>query len=88
MKKPNITEGNWYHTDDGVFTDAKNHSNIVAEWTRVCDGQAISAVPEMIDALIECHALIDDMYPADRTENHLRLFNQIVNALEKSGVEL
>ena len=45
-------------------------------------------VAEMIDALIECHALIDDMYPADRNENHLRLFNQIVDALEKSGVEL
>jgi len=77
MKKPKITKGEWeYHKDFTAVTVKKG--KMVAdcfhafdmEYEQNANGQAISAVPEMIDTLIELRvnminlkqALYDDGY--------------------------
>lgn len=83
MKKPEITPGEWYHTNDGVFTDSGGRSNVVAEWTLVNDGKAISAVPDMIDALIGARKCVGDKSPFEQAT-----FKKVEQALIKAGVEL
>ena len=94
MKKPNITGGKWeavrnnfYSTVDleGLsFIDChcNNITGVSADEAQA-NAKAISAVPEMIDALMEANDYIienapDDIYPE-------RLLDQIEQALIKAG---
>ena len=80
MKRPNITEGEWefdrcpnvYASDKSIiaFIRPDNYAN----------AKAISAVPEMIDALIEAYNYMDSGDDPIREE--------INQALTKAGVEL
>jgi len=93
MKKPKITEGEW--GKHGKFTvksklngNPKMKLTVLAktELERIASARAISAVPEMIDALIQANDYIienapDDIYPE-------RLLTTIEQALKKAGVEL
>jgi hypothetical protein len=65
MKKPNITEGEWV-VQESVSSDWGKGIGVVAKQGVVTpvvhtmeDAKAISAVPEMIDALIEAYKAID-----------------------------
>ena len=81
MKKPKITKGEWVYSK-GQITEQEGYA--IAEYVSEHDGQAISAVPEMIDALILARgALIG----AGFTHEGLVL-NDIDKALKKAGVEL
>ena len=98
MKKPNITEGEWeYHKDFTAVTVKKG--KMVAdcfhafdmEYEQNANGQAISAVPEMIDALITSTKLLEHL---KSVETEAELLNQIeqqiemnkYSALKKAGV--
>jgi len=89
MDKPNITEGEWE-----IIETKDNNLLIVADDLIVCrinelaeltnpNAQAISAVPEMIDALIE---IIDNH--TVQTSSDMRRYKKVKSALEKAGVEL
>ena len=95
MKKPNITKGNWEHLEDykSVQSDLDDGTLICEiDYTgtdpeeELANAKAISAVPEMIDALIEANDYIienapDDIYPKE-------LLDKLEQTLEKAGVEL
>ena len=106
MKKPNITDGEWW-----VNTLGQHHNNPDIQQHEICwspdgecvvdhvyslaDAQAISAVPEMIDALIEAHGFIQtkiylfkEQYPDQVPLNAIIKLNKIEQALKKAGVEL
>ena len=99
MKKPKITEGEWW-----VNTLGQHHNNTDIQQHEICwspdgecvvdhvyslaDAQAISAVPEMIDALINAHETLDSLTycGADRNIVDAELEN-IEQALKKAGCE-
>ena len=86
MKKPEITKGEWMYSN-GQITEQEGYS--IAEYVSEHDGQAISAVPEMIDALVEAHGLIRQV--EEKLEHSLAtdaMIAQIEQALKKAGVEL
>ena len=99
MKKPEITEGEWVYCK-GQITEQEGYA--IAEYVSEHDGQAISAVPEMIDALIEVYRALECDYSKDyifedslNENSHLGKITltvndvrNIINALEKAGVEL
>ena len=98
MKKPNITEGEWIWHDYIDKVEALQSDNITVcelnycgadEDERQATAKAISAVPEMIDALIESHKDLvewNDCIPSsNETED---IIEQIEQALKKAGVEL
>ena len=102
MKKPKITEGKWKYRYNGHYYDIKisaysfitTTQNETLEFNigltkdvELANARAISAVPEMIDALVEMYHLIQSLkqtsewgvnvYPIDE-EN-------VINALKKAG---
>jgi len=110
MEKPNIAEGEWevltdgmWHLDDECYigTREEDGGTIVIESleyktpTDKAEAQAISAVPEMIDALIEARQYIKtkvnifkEQYPEDEPHNANNKLKSINDALRKAGVQL
>lgn len=90
MKKPEITKGEWIFKDDGMlYVGIKNDHPLVpinprvcTMWcqgfkkTRVSNAKAISAVPEMIDALIEY---------TDSKAGPTKAYDKAIIALKKAG---
>lgn len=68
MKKPKITEGEWGlftpPTNAHIYVKSKEHKEEVCDISftqnREANAKAISAVPEMIDALMEAYRYMDD----------------------------
>lgn len=102
MKKPNITEGEWTYRKDRVIRDNDEYSTIAAvssrklgtpDWERQNNAKAISAVPDMIDALIEAYDALDNV-KQDYSKRQLRSYKvnnsltKMESALEKAGVEI
>jgi len=89
MKKPNITEGEWAYVYDnysGLYSDGKCFATLDIDNEE--DLKAISAVPEMIDALI---AIVGSPSPSNEREEIIwrhEVINQSKQALKKAGVEL
>ena len=87
MKKPEITKGEWMYSN-GQITEQEGYA--IAEYVSEHDGQAISAVPEMIDALVDARkALITvkNDYSKRELVNH-RVNDSIIQieqALKKAG---
>ena len=94
MKRPNITEGEWeYNNENYVLSNYNGGLTIcVVDYVgsdkeeETANAKAISAVPEMIDALLEANDYIienapDDIYPKE-------LLDKLELALKKAGVEL
>ena len=103
MKKPDLTEGEWQIRKEAIHAltlyliDAENGEAIHDSFNEA-NAKAISAVPEMIDLLIELHGAIDSLpeyslgsirsaeheqdYPAE-----MKLKSDIKHVLEKAGVE-
>ena len=91
MKKPNITQGSWYYNDiyHNVESDIKDNGELICEVNyygtdeeeEVANARAISAVPEMIDALIH---ILDNAGSLELDRGTVRV---ILNALKKAGVE-
>lgn len=98
IKKPNITEGEWnyykdnfpeilsstraickgYNCEHGDFTDKEEDTNL----------KAISAVPEMIDALIEAYHTLKptvDKYGIHCSGGESETLRDIEQALLKAG---
>lgn len=97
MKKPNITEGEWQLVE-GSNKDWRdihskvapiNGGDIICQDVHKRNAKAISAVPDMIDALILAHGSLKDRIENKglNPENDPTL-NIIEDALEKAGVEL
>ena len=95
MKKPNITEGDWEYLPN---KDCSDNPELISNRTEdgyyiICeplhildaDAKAISAVPEMMDALIDAYYLID---PDGGTDSEIESHEKISKALAKAGVEL
>ena len=88
MKKPNITKGEWQvFPNTGKITTKKGC--VIADVTLRKNVKPISAVPEMIDALIESHKDLlewNDCIPSsNETED---IIEQIEQALKKAGVQI
>ena len=88
MKKPNIKNGNW--VNDGITVYNKDGDKVcyvlsVEEGSQ--NIQAISAVPEMIDALMECTTLLQEMSIGESIDSDriLRLSVKSFQALIKAG---
>lgn len=96
MKKPKITSGEWVVSDfrpqvgvlkyNGLAIKVVCEFDKEMDWMDDPDMKAISAVPEMIDALLEANDYIietapDDIYPE-------RLLNKLEKALKKAGAKL
>ena len=83
MKKPEITKGEWIYSK-GQITEQEGYA--IAEYVSEHDGQAISAVPEMIDALVDAHGTLESLTysGADKfvVEEELKKIEQ---ALKKAG---
>ena len=88
MKKPNITEGEW-----SLFVPPMINTNmvlvddiIVADSLTLEDARAISAVPEMIDALVNAHGTLESLTysGADKFVVEEELKN-VEQALKKAG---
>lgn len=88
MKKPNITQGEWY-VNKSVFSDSPIVTTKENGWVadipqsdgmESANAKAISAVPEMIDALIEVYNYMDSGDDPIREE--------VKQALKKAGVQL
>ena len=96
MKKPNITQGSWYYNDiyHNVESDIKDNGELICEVNyygtdeeeEVANARAISAVPEMIDALVEAHGTLESLTysGADKFVVEEELKN-IEQALKKAG---
>ena len=60
MKKPDITEAPWNIYDQNIVGNEMN--GYICTWSgRRQNAKAISAVPEMIDALIMCLDFIEEL---------------------------
>lgn len=81
MIKPNITEGAWYLVEDGDFylVNSENEEAIHDSFNKA-NAQAISAVPEMIDALIRSAEMIEGEF------GHTPEW--ITQALKKAGCKI
>lgn len=92
MKKPEITPGPWVIDGEDIIGNDTN--GYICTWSgRTLNARAISAVPDMIDALIDSHGT---------TKSHLMewgffthkemltddLYKKQYQALTKAGVEL
>ena len=94
MKKPNITEGEWLVSGeiDGKKT-VSAHDGECKYWVSLCyntiNAKAISAVPEMIDALIAVdHFITDTRHRGYTIESDFRKISTIIEeALKKAGCE-
>ena len=96
MKKPNITEGEWW-----VNTLGQHHNNPDIQQHEICwspdgecvvdhvyslaDAKAISAVPELIDALIKLHRYVKDNQPNYLLSSKYISLHEIEQALKKAG---
>ena len=89
MKKPKITEGEWVVSDfrphvgvlkyNGLAIKVVCEFNIETDWMNDPNMKAISAVPEMIDALVEFKRRYSN-------EVHNQDFHiQVEQALKKAG---
>lgn len=88
MKKPRITEGEWTHHSNDV-TDEDYDTIAVAHSMRDrADARAISAVPEMIDALMDVAHSIEN---ARLNNGGIALGDncekKVIKALKKAGVQ-
>lgn len=99
MERPNITPGEWtYRFDDtgnAGLVESPHHQGVVMNLVAECyeesaDAKAISALPEMIDALMgayeELYQLMKEAHWTKEAENE-ELMEEIINALQKAGVE-
>ena len=102
MKKPNITGGEWKARNDygvswsvniGAFSFISTIQNHIleeklgiTEEQAEANAKAISAIHELIDALLEAYKLIDyindDIYLSKET---IEVYSQIEQALIKAG---
>jgi hypothetical protein len=98
MKKPDITKGKWIHNKfrKEVISDYDietmiceiNYSGMDKD-EETANAKAISAVPEMIEALIKVVKDHDDAWNLDAWNLlNVDTYNMCVKALEKAGVEL
>ena len=103
MKKPKITEGEWRRaeienqqwkrdSDEFILTDKSTVicDVISAEYTfeSQANAKAISAVPEMIDALINLVKAIDKLPPLTAIEGSLEQeYKDAIKALKKAGYD-
>ena len=88
MKKPKITEGDWKLSIENEYAEVYTDSYTIC--TDACneDSQAISAVPEMIDALIDCVLYLRNDEKWDRIKKDSNLKLNAEQALKKAGVQL
>lgn len=93
MKKPDITKGNWQHWEDEkiVQSDLDNETLICeVNYTGTdpeeesANAKAISAVPDMIDALIDIHSTYRNNETGNMVINKSKWY-KIKQALEKAG---
>ena len=87
MKKPEITKGEWMYSN-GQITEQEGYS--IAEYVSEHDGQAISAVPEMIDALVESTKLLEHLKSVETESELIHEIEQQIemnkySALKKAG---
>jgi phosphoglycolate phosphatase-like HAD superfamily hydrolase len=93
MKKPNITEGEWHATgleirslSSMILANIYNHLEVnQSKEEAKANAKAISAVPEMIDAL--CSVYLDYQLESVSYSTHNALV-KVLTALKKAGVEL
>ena len=103
MKKPKITEGEWVLQEDSISSDWGLNYEVMSKKGNMKtgvsptifkreDAKAMSAVPEMIDALIESTKLFEELKPMVNEEYKYEIEQQIemnkYSALRKAGVEL
>lgn len=97
MKKPEITEGEWVvempNDDMGIVLVNTKDELTVHDGFHLADAKAISAVPEMMDALIglcflnQCE--LGGLQSGQPTADQWReAFEKAEEALKKAGVEL
>lgn len=97
MKKPNITKGEWRYNPNSKSSDWGHNWGVVA-WQRNLgsvvshvifkekDAQAISAVPDMIDALIEARKELITVQQIYQYSTVVQgCIEQIDEALKKAG---
>ena len=92
MKKPNITKGEWvFDGDKEVFTMDNDDAICLLEDyiskyenQQRANGKAISAVPEMIDALMA--VMEHNEIPCQ--ENYENMIKASKQALKKAGVQI
>ena len=83
MKKPNITEGEWVYNGIGSVVDSDNDTICAIHSMRITpDSKAISAVPEMIDALIVAHNQVLGV-----CEHNERLNNGLPSKLDRADLK-
>ena len=94
MKKPNITEGIWRIEDRGNWCDVisdhdfLDRGDIICQDSEMVNAKAISAVPEMIYALIEAYSLMKRGSGKKVTLKEKEdIEKKIEQALKKAGVE-
>jgi hypothetical protein len=105
MKKPDITKGEWKVAGDGIYwnyghavkdcwyVEFGNDNECIAEIVHgKANAKAISAVPDMIDALISACKSFEYLYGLTKLPSiQDECFDQmeiIGKALQKAGVEL
>ena len=106
MKKPNITKGEWRHLFSLKKRPAKFDSEVCeigmsfvvisngdTSETAEADAKAISAVPEMIDALIESTKLLEQLKEIETESEIINKIEQQISmnkysSLKKAGVQL
>ena len=88
MKKPNITKGEWQvFPNTGKITTKKGC--VIADVTLRKNVKPISAVPEMIDALIDIKYQLKSLSNNDKYDLLDTVdFSEIEQALKKAGVQL
>lgn len=103
MKKPNITGGTWIYKEEKKIIDSDINADSLPGGCMICEvdyigtdeeeeeanAKAISAVPEMIDALIkarQCYQGVGDFESCG--EMMSQIIPEIDKALQKAGVEV
>ena len=88
MKKPNITEGQWQVFPNTVKITTKKGC-VIADVTLRKNVKPISAVPEMIDALIDIKYQLKSLSNNDKYDLLDTVdFSEIEQALKKAGVQI
>lgn len=94
MKEPNITPGEWLA--NGRYVYAENGDTIAVVYFDTngsgiedADAKAISAVPEILDALVKAREAYQGIGDLEGSGANLsQIIPDIDKALEKAGVEL